>query len=226
MKKIQSAEDWMVLSAAYELLSLGFLLPTKETIQVLVSGEFGDACFEVCSSLEADYVQEEMIRDYLSGYLDTDCDQRLHEVRREYTRLFVGEKTPLTTPYIGIWEAEEAGTEGLLFVSQGSVEIEHFMRGRGVAKNLAAGQTNSPVDHVGTVCEFLQYLCLVNAHAIKAPDGFEVKSDDYARFLASHFTPYASWLSERLLLISQNPFYKAMALLLGVVLSASAWFKE
>lgn len=219
MKEIPTAENWMALSTAYELLSLGFLLPTKETAQALTSGEFSAACSEVCSSLQIDPSQKELMIDNLAEFLDADCDQVLHEIRREYTRLFVGEKRPLITPYIGVWEAEQQGSDGLLFVSQGSVEVEHFMRHRGVAKNLDAGQTNDPLDHVGTVCEFMQYLCLVNAQAIKVADGFEVKPDDYKEFLSKHFVAYASWFTDQVRSITRSSFYKAMALLLNFVLT-------
>lgn len=226
MKEIRTVENWMALATAYELLSLGFLLPTKETAQALVSGEFSAACSEVCSCLQLDQVQTEMIRSSLSEYLDADCDQVFHEIRREYTRLFVGEKKPLITPYLGVWEAGQQGSDGLLFISKGSIEIEHFMRDRGVAKDLDAGQINDPVDHIGTVFEFLKYLCLVNACAIKAPDGFKIKSGDYAEFLTSHFDSYANWLTDQVLSISRSSFYKASTLLLSLVLLATSCFKE
>lgn len=222
MKKMQASENWMALSTAYELLSLGLLLPTKETAQALISGEFGAACSEVCSCLQIDHLQTEKMLSNLSEYRNEDYGQVFHEIRCEYTRLFVGEKKPLITPYLGIWEAEEKGTNGLLFVSPGSVEIEHFMRERGVAKDIDAGQANTPVDHIGTVCEFMQYLCLVNACALEVPDSFEIKPDDYEEFFVNYFAPYASWLIDQILSISRSSFYKAMALLLTCVLSTAS----
>lgn len=226
MKETQSAENWMALSTAYELLSLGLLVPSKETAQALVSGEFSEACSEICSSLGVDHSQAEMLLNTLHEFIGRDCEEVFSEIRREYTRLFVGEKKPPITPYIGLWETEKEGVEGLLFVSQGSIEIEHFMRDRGVAKDLAAGQTNDPVDHIGTVCEFLQYLCLVNARAVKTPDGFEVEPDDYRNFLADYFAPYAYWLIRQISTTSRSSFYKAMALLLDFALSTTSCSKE
>ncbi len=213
----KTPEEWMYEATAFELLSLAFLLPTKEAADALVSGEFADACEEVLGALECGSFEMGEIATLLSDYDSGDAEDVFHALRKEYTYLFVGEREPLITPFVGVWAAQERGQKGLLFVSKESVEIERFMRDRGVAKNLEAGQVNDPVDHVGTICEFLKYLCLANAKAIKVSEGGVVEEGDYETFVCEHFASYARWFSDRVFEQARCPFYKAMALFLKQV---------
>lgn len=217
----KTPEEWMVEATAFELLSLAFLLPTQDAAEALVSGEFANACEEVLEALECDSSEMDEIVSLLSNYRGAEADEVFHALRQEYTFLFVGEREPRITPFIGVWAAQERGQKGLLFVSQETVEIEHFMRDRGVAKNLAAGQVNDPVDHIGTVCEFLKYLCLVNAKAIQAPEGFAIQDGDYEVFAGAYFAPYARWFSDQVADQARCPFCKAMALFLKRVCELS-----
>ena len=213
----KAPEEWMYGATAFELLSLAFLLPTKDMAEALVAGEFADACEEVLGALKCALSDVDEISSSLSDYEGNDAQEVFHALRKEYTYLFVGEREPRITPFVGVWAAQERGQKGLLFVSKESVEIEHFMRDRGVAKNLAAGQANDPVDHIGTVCEFMKYLCLVNAKAIQAPEGVVIEEGDYETFFREHVASYASWFSDQVLEQARCPFYEAMALFLKQV---------
>lgn len=207
-------ENWMCKATAWELLSLAFLPPSREASEALAAGEFAEACGEC---LEALAVDGERALGLLEGYSGVDADAAYHELRREHMHLFVGEREPLVTPYVGVRAAQARGQRGLLFVGRESMAIERFMRERGVAKDLAAGQSNDPVDHLGTVCEFLKFLCLVNARAVAVPEGFEIAEGDYEAFLRDHFAEYAAWCSAELVEKARTPFYQAMGIMLGLV---------
>ncbi|WP_180326657.1 TorD/DmsD family molecular chaperone [Raoultibacter phocaeensis] len=218
----KAPDEWMYGATAFELLSLAFLLPTKDTAEALVAGEFADACEEVLVALECESAARDEITSFLSGYGGKDAEEVFHVLRTEYTYLFVGEREPRVTPFIGVWAAHERGQKGLLFVNKESVEIEHFMRDRGVTKNLAAGQVNDPVDHIGTVFEFVKYLCLVNAKAIQAPENVAIEEGDYETFVCEYVSFYARWFADQVFEQARCPFYKAMALFLGQVLELFA----
>ncbi len=218
----KAPEEWMCGATAFELLSLAFLLPTKNTAEALVAGEFADACEEVLKAFGCDSPAVGDIASFLGDYDGKDAEEVFHALRTEYTYLFVGEREPRVTPFVGVWAAQERGQKGLLFVSKETVEIEHFMRDRGVAKNLEAGQVNDPVDHIGTVFEFMKYLCLANAKAIQAPQGVVIEEGDYETFVCEHVSPYARWFSDQVFEQARCPFYKAMALFLGQVLELFA----
>ncbi len=221
MDKIE-AEQSMVRATAFELLSLMFLLPDGKLAEALASGEFGAACNEVSTALmEQSGCFAEGLPELFSCYAGRNADEVLHEVRAEYTRLFVGEKLPIITPFAGIWAAQQQGQDGLLFVSKQSLEIERFMHCCGVAKDLPSGQANDPLDHFGTMCEFAKYLQLVCAGAVAVPEGFEVADDDFSRFMTEYFRPYATWLVDTLREQARRPFYEDAAGFLSIVLTAT-----
>lgn len=210
---------WMARATGYELLSLAFLLPRESTGEALVSGEFAEAVDEVLSALDADEAARGEVSKGLSGYAGADAKETFHEIRREYTRLFVGEREPLVTPYAGVRAAQEKGQRGLLFVGEESVTVEHFMKRCGLRKDLESGHANDPLDHVGTMCEFMKYLCLIAAKAIAAPGSARIEPGDYEAFRAAHFVPYARWCAAQVEELSRIPFYRSMARLLAFMMS-------
>lgn len=212
-------EAWMCRATAFEILSLMFLPPDRGTAKALVGGEFSTSCCEVVDMLTLDGAEDisHIISTLLEAYEGLDEEEVYHALRQEHTHLFVGEREPLVTPYVGVWAAEQRGQNGLLFVGKESQEVERFMSRCGVVKNLAAGQANDPVDHVGTICEFLKYLCLVNAKAIQVPEHAIVENDDFENFLQKHFSLYSLWCSDKVASLARCPFYVASAHILRSV---------
>ena len=212
-------ELWMSRATAWELLSLAFLLPTRELAEAVAAGEYAAACEEAFGALGCDPKVTGAVRSLLLPYEGSDADEVFHALRREHTHLFIGEKFPPITPFVGVRAAEKRGQQGMLFVGRVTVEIEHFMLRCGVAKDLSAGHVNDPVDHVGTVCEFLKFLCLVNARAVAAPPNAQIVEGDYDVFVATHFAEYAEWLAGQLAELARIPFFQAAGILLKQALS-------
>lgn len=207
-------ETWMARATLYELLALGFLRPEAATAEALVTGELTEAADEVLAALGAAADVRATVAGELSTYAGTDAEAAHHEILRDYTRLLVGEREPAVTPYAGVRAAQKRGQTGLLFVGRESMAVERFMRARGVAKDLSAGQSNDPVDHVGTVCEFLKYLCLVNARAVEPAAGAQIEEVDFALFWRDLWGAYPSWCADEVEHLATTGFYRAMALLL------------
>lgn len=216
MESKMTAERWMHRASAFELLSLAFLLPSRSLAEAVATGEYAEAAGEAFGLAAPGDERVTAAATHLAAAADGDAEATLHALRREHTRLFVGEKEPPLTPYAGVWRAQQQGQRGLLFVSETSLAIERFMTRCGVAKDLDAGQTNDPVDHIGTMAEFLQFLCLVRAEAVRAPAGAAIGTDDFDTFLAEYFVPYATWLASELGAQTRSDFFKGAALLLAV----------
>lgn len=217
-----SPQMWMGRAAAFELLAHAFLLPTRELADALVAGEFAGACDEVSELLSLDGEAANRVQDMLSTYESGDAQAVFHELRHEHTHMFVGEKLPPITPFAGVWSAEQKGQQGLLFVGRKTIEIERFMARCGVAKDLEAGQTNDPVDHIGTMCEFLKFLCLVNAQAVQVPQGAVIEDGDFDAFFGEHFVDFARWISAEVSEKGRTPFFQAAAVLLDSVCASVA----
>lgn len=220
MERTITPQDWMYRASAFELLSLPLLTPTQSLAQAVASGEYAQACKETFHLVAPDDPRVEEACALVAEPVADDEQEALHRLRREYTRLFVGEKEPPITPYAGVRSAQRQGKKALLFVGEESLAIERFMHRCGVTKNLAAGQANDPLDHIGTMAEFLKLLCLVNAQAVQAPEGSHIEAADFDEFASSHFAPYALWCAEELAAQTRLPFYRGIALLLAATTSA------
>ena len=209
-------QRWMHRASAFELLSKSLLLPSHEIARAAVDGSFQDAVSEILKALG--YGSEgRSAAGLLDEYTRMDEDEAFHRLRKQYTYLFVGERGPRITPYLGVRDAQVNGVKELLFLSNQTIAIESFMKERGVSRSLDAGRANNPIDHIGTVCEFMEYLCLVNARAIKASDGFVVTESDFNEFYDSYFRAYAQWLSAELGDSARDCFYRVVSVVLECV---------
>lgn len=208
-------EIWMNRAALFELLSKGLLRPNAETAEALASGDFAAVASEISCAFELPVDDRHKVAECFYSYRGKAAADVFHEVRQAYTHLFVGAASPCITPYIGVWDAERRGKKGILCVGKESEEIEGFMKRCGVAKNVAAGQANDPIDHVGTLCEFLSFLCLVNAKAVRPGEGARIEESDFGDFFIAHFVSYARWCAGQISRYTSEPFYGGLGLLLG-----------
>lgn len=148
---------WINRAALFEILSYCFRLPTNQTGEVLVCGEFSEAFLEIGEANGFTDIELKNLHEHLNSYHNRNSDVTFHQIRSEYTRLFVGAPSPAVSPYAGVWWAEAHGIEPMMFVSTRSLEIEHFMKSYGVGNSHDA---NIPLDHISTILEFLQYCSL------------------------------------------------------------------
>ncbi len=220
MMTVERDERLMALASAWELLSVAFLPPAKSAVEALCSGEFADELARQCDALGLDEPEACEVVETIGAYAGCEPEALYHEILQEHTRLFVGEHGPAITPFVGVRESERKGSVGVLFLGRTSVEMERFMKSRGIGKDVAGGQANDPLDHIGSVCEFMEYLCLANARAIKVPEGFSVRPDDCGCFARSFVRDYARWLSDELAAQSRCAFLRAMGRYLVMVCSA------
>lgn len=201
-------EKWLEKAALYEILALAFLFTKQELADALVSGEYVEALVEIIEANGLDDAVDIATTEALSSYKGIDQKEVFHELRREYTRLFVGSPKTLVSPYAGVWYAEEIGVEPLLFVNKESMAIERFMRSCGVGQPEG---TNEPLDHIGTELEFLQYLCLLRAESVQVPENREVPEDAYEKFYTAHFSSFSKKFAVKIIAESRIPFFRAMA---------------
>lgn len=183
---VDERQTWMNRAALFELLALSFLRVGNVLSDALVSGEYAEALDEVLGV--NNLFVDRSTRGALADYVGRDSEDVLCEIRRDRTRLFVGVRDPLVSPYAGVWWAKDHGVPPMLFVGRESMAIERFMRSCGVGR---ADGPNEPLDHIGSLLEFLQFLCLVRAEAVAVPEGFEIPDTAYGDFRREHFDDFA-----------------------------------
>lgn len=195
---------WMSKAALYELLAKTYVFTTVETAKILVSGEYADAFGEIAQANNFDIVACGKLRASLDSYAGQDENLVFHSVRKEYTRLYIGRKDPLVTPYAGVWASLEKGEKPLLMVGKESMAIERFMRKCGMGQPEG---TNEPLDHIASLLEFLYFLCLVKAEAVKPASYAEIADDDYETFFDEHFQPFAHAFANATLAATEEPLF-------------------
>jgi len=197
-------KTWESKAALYELLAKTFLFTQRELIEALVSGEYHDALIEL---LEKNGLQEapaDVKTDRLSRYSGSDVDEVFHALRREYTRLFIGVRDPLIFPYAGAWYALNRGQKPLLFVGKESMAIERFMRRCGVVQ---PEETNEPLDHIGSMLEFLMHLGLLKAGLLQPLEGIEIPDNAYEEFYENHLSGFIRQFAKKTIELSKEDFF-------------------
>jgi TorA maturation chaperone TorD len=201
-------KTWESKAAIYELLAKSFLFIEREVVEALVSGEYNEALIELSEINGLSVSPADGGIDGLSRYLDLDADEVLHALRREYTRLYIGVRDPLIFPFAGAWDSVKRGKKPLLFVGKESMAIERFMRKCGIVQPEG---TNEPLDHIGSMLEFLQHLCLLEAGLLRQPEGIEPPVDAYEEFYEKHFIGFAKEFADKTIELSGEEFYVVAA---------------
>jgi TorA maturation chaperone TorD len=210
--KAQSPDQkWINKAALFELLAASFLFTSEDLALALVSGDYDDALLEIGTANGLAKADLSKIVNELTIYHGAAKDDVFHELRQEYTRLFIGSPKPAVSPFAGIWYAEQVGVKPLLFVNKESMAVERFMRSCGIGQPKG---TNEPLDHIGTELEFLQYLCMLRAQAVQSQEGVEIPERAYEDFYQVHFAGFSSKFAAKTAGESRLAFFKSAAQLL------------
>lgn len=143
------------LGNMFRLFSVAFKPPTSDLANVVVSGDLSKAMADTWRALGLDSEKVDAFVSVLDGYRGDDAEGTLHELRREHTRLFLG-NPPLVENSEGPWRKKAEGKIGVdLMVNSYSLEIQEFMRQCGAVK--AKGR-NDCIDYIEVECEFAAML--------------------------------------------------------------------
>lgn len=201
-------ERWMNKAALYELMAAAFAFTSEETVAALAAGEYADALVEIglLNGMDRSFLDEQASG--LGAYLGEDETALLHRLRREHTRLFIGGTKPLITPYAGVWDALANDKPALLMINAESMAVERFMRRCGIGQPEG---TNEPLDHIASLLEFLYYLCLVKAEAVRPVSHADIRSEDYELFFDAHVAAFAQAFAAAVVRESREPFFASAA---------------
>jgi len=180
-------DNWVDKAMLFELLQMALGYPERAAAEALASGEYAEALAEAVVACGMGEELAGAVKADLAAYAGRDAEGLWHELRVEYTRMFVGTPEMLVAPFAGIWYAQEVGVDPLLFVNKESMAVERTMKACGLVRPEG---TNEPLDHIATECEFLNYLCLARAGAV---EGAAVPEGAYEDFYGERF----AWWKDR-----------------------------
>lgn len=142
------------LSMMFKLFSVAFEPPTIPLVEAVVSGALRADIKTMAESLELPQDAIATFCEGLEAYIGCQSEEALPELRREYTRLFLGDK-PIIANSEGLYRMKAEGRQAVLMVNTYSLEVAEFMRECGVIK---AKGYNDCIDYLENECNFASIL--------------------------------------------------------------------
>ena len=191
----------------FKLLSAAFMPPTEELGRNVASGALCDAIKESWQALELDQQLLEQCTAQLEPYRGRNAEEVMHELRRESTRLFLGDR-PLVTNSEGPWRKRSEGKTGIvLMINSYSTEIADFMRLCGVVRPQGY---NDCVDYIENELDFAGFLAESPAYLEeKNLDAFELLND----FTHKHLKVWIPSFCDDVAQTTKAAYYKAISAL-------------
>lgn len=192
------------LSNMFKLFSVGFAAPTTERAAIMTDGTFVQ---DVRATWEALGLSKEKVDEFaaeIGGYLGRNSDEVMHEIRREYTRLFMLDRLIEDTE--GAWRKRAAGHSNVLYmVNDISMEVQDFMRFCGVVRPAGYNESVDRIDNEWQFCSILatdpEYLA---EQGISAEEKLE-------QFIDEHIKLWVPGFSKQVQEESRIPYYYALA---------------
>lgn len=213
----------MVRARACTLFSRSLAYPDGMLTAAVQSGEWDQLMEQALDALGRDVPGASQAGGACRPFAGDDSEsvRRMHELRAESTRLFLGLPEPVISPYEGTWLMRQ-GARALLYVNPHTMKVERFMRACGVA---ASKDNHEPVDHIATEFAFLGHLASLSAHAddgiglvvdrAKMPGGGPEMA--YELFWSDHVCAWVPRFAAALREQARDPFYERLGIYLGVL---------
>lgn len=195
------------LSNIFALFSVAFAAPTIERSALVTEGTLAADFRTTWEALE---LPQQPIDDFcaaLEGYKGRGTEEVLHEIRREFTRLFMLEGR-LVENCEGVWRKRaETSKETQIFymINDYSMAIQDYMRECGVIR--PAGY-NDCIDRIDNEWNFLEILA--THPAICDELGFD-PLDRIDQFMDEHMKLWVPQFSAKLAEITTCDYYRAIA---------------
>ena len=191
------------LGNMFRLLSTAFQPPSERLAGLVTSGALARDVAATWHELDLPGDDAVAFAAALSqGYAGRAADDALHELRRENTRLFLGDR-PLVENSEGPWRKRAEGKRGAaLMVNSYSVEVADFMRSCGVERK--AGY-NDCIDYVENEFEFAAMLTERGEDALEQLEGF----------IAEHLKIWLPGFCNDVIAQTRTPYYRALCELTG-----------
>lgn len=190
------AETATSRSNVYGLLATVFRAePSATFLARLKAPEFADVLESLDLSLGDDFH-------------DSPCEKLVEDLAIEYTRLFIG-PGPRISPHESVNIETGNAMEATLWGPQ-TVKVKKFIEAAGLEYDESF---SGMPDHVTAELEFMQRLAAKEAEAWATPNEEFVTNilKIEERFLDEHLSRWASRFCDKVIEMSEHPFYKAFA---------------
>ena len=192
-------ESALARSAVYEYLSIAFLYPEEELMEVLHRD--GETVADLIALL---YSEEGGA--HLSSFTNVVGKQTLAELCEEFTQTFGHIVSTDCPPYEG-----EYGQAHIFDKSQSLADLSGFFKAFGLEPD---PDLKDRLDHISVELEFMHFVCLKEAHALRKRHGrikVEICRKAQRSFLEQHLGYWACTFASRLSELAQEGLYASLA---------------
>lgn len=194
------------LSNMFSLLSVGFAAPTIERARLMSDGTFAREVCETWAALGLPASEADAFARDMEAYRGRDAQEVLHEVRREYTRLFMVDRLVENTE--GAWRKRAAGHENVFYmINDISTAVQDFMRTCGVVRPAGYNDSVDLIDNEWYFCSIL-----ADDPAYLAESGLSAE-EKLVEFTSEHLRAWVPGFSEQVIEQTRIPYYRALAAL-------------
>ena len=208
----QSETDWAsILTGEILLLNLVgkalYLLPEKDWMQGYLDEElytespFGGGQEDIVSGLD-------LMRNWCKCHQDGLSDDRIKDLKAEYTHLFIGTSKLIASPFESVYLSEFPQ----VFQEQ-TLQVRGWYRRFGLEPEKIYKE---PDDHIGLETAFIAHLAQLGLAALDAGDSEKFQSllDAQRQFLIEHLLIWGPHWCGLVIENAKSDFYRGMALLL------------
>lgn len=210
----QELRQSVATSDMYQLLSLFCRLPTEELVKGLSDGSLANDVLAILGELDVEAIQIKNIKDRLVSIENNvqDKNDLLSELRQEYTRLFSHPKRPVIDIYETMFlyrSHEDTQEKPSLFISPAALDAERCYKNAGLKM-----QGTEPGDHLSIEMEFMAYLHLEKAKALRDGNAecFARRQAEIQEFRELHLQRWAADFFETCTSLAQNDTYRLLGL--------------
>lgn len=200
-------------AAGWGALALAFYEPTSDLVDALRSGQFVEQLELATGWLDQDRERFapplDRLRKLSVGYVDTEPEALLHELKVEYARLFIGPERASVPPYESVYRDRDPASGRPIIMGPTTTSIGSLYRSFGLGP--PDGHRDLP-DHIGTELEFVYFLCRKEAEAWRSGDLDGAKNFRRAEgaFLKEHLSCWWSLFFERLASAAPHDLYRLL----------------
>lgn len=194
------------LSNLFSLFSVALADPTIERARLVTEGTLADDVEATWEALELPAAPVQEFRRALDEYRGRDDEEVLHEIRQEYTRLFMLKRLVENTE--GVWRKKRDGqAQAFYMINDIAMGVQDFMRFCGVVRPEGY---NDSVDRIDNEWQFCSVLATDPPYLAEKGISAEEKLD---QFLDEHMKVWVPGFTDDLLRETRCPYYRAVGAL-------------
>lgn len=200
------------LGNMFKLFSVAFTPHTAQSVKVVTSGMLAEDVATTWKALGLPQDALDAFVDALASYKDRDEEEVLHELRQDWSHMYLGDP-PRIANSEGMWRFRNEGRETVRMINRHSRAVADFMRECGVKRQ---EKYNDCIDYLENECDFCAFLANGPEYlAEMGKDNIELLST----FVDDHVLQWAPGLCEEIQGEARSGYYQAVAKLMSVFLS-------